>query len=82
MLFLSKIFSYDTTLPIETTVGMNVSWGILYRNDVGIFDLSKNMATVTKNRRNKSQIYTFTLHTDFVKLGLNLIMVLHLTDLF
>ena len=29
---------------------MNVPWGILRRTDVGVFDQSKNMAAVTKNR--------------------------------
>ena len=40
----------ETTLLISTKLCMNVSWGILYRTDVGIFDLLKNMATVAKNR--------------------------------
>ena len=47
MLFLSKISS-DTTKPIETKLGMNVAWGILHKTNVGIFDLSKNMAAITK----------------------------------
>ena len=50
MLFLSKIFSFDTILPIETKLGISVPWGVLHRIEVGFFDLSKNMATVTKNR--------------------------------
>ena len=29
---------------------MNIPWGILHVTDVGIFDLSKNVAAVTKNR--------------------------------
>ena len=29
---------------------MNVPWGILYRTDMGIFGLSKNMAVITKIR--------------------------------
>ena len=33
--------------PIGTKPG---SWGILHRTDVGIFDPSKNIAAVTKNR--------------------------------
>ena len=50
MLFLSKIFYSDTTRPIGTTLGMNVPWGIMHRTDVGLFDPSKSMGTVTKNR--------------------------------
>ena len=48
MLFLPKIFSSDTTGPIGSKFGMNVPWGILHRNGVGNFDLSKNMAVITK----------------------------------
>ena len=50
MLFLSKIFSSDTTLPIGTKLGMNVPWGILHRTGVRIIDFMKNMAAITKNR--------------------------------
>ena len=46
----SKIFSSETTQLIGTKLGMNVSWCILHRTEVGIFDPSKNMAALTKNR--------------------------------
>ena len=46
----SKLFSSDTTWLIETKLDMNVPWDILHGIDVGIFDPSKNMAAVTKNR--------------------------------
>ena len=50
LIFVSKIFSSDTTGPIETLLCMNVLWCIMNRTDVGIFDPWTNMATVTKNR--------------------------------
>ena len=53
MLFLSKISS-DTTGPIGTKLGTNISWVIVHRTDVGIFDPLKNMAAITKNRTNWS----------------------------
>ena len=34
----AKLISSDTTLPIETKLGMNVPWDVLHRTDVGIFD--------------------------------------------
>ena len=38
-------------LPFQLSkLDMNVPWSILYRTDAGIFYLSKNMSTVTKNR--------------------------------
>ena len=46
----SKLFFSETARLIGTKFGMNVPWGILHRIVVGIFDLSKNMAAVTKNR--------------------------------
>ena len=46
----SKLFSSDTTWPIGTKLGMNITWGILHRTVVGILDPLKNMATVIKSR--------------------------------
>ena len=46
----SKHFSSGTIWPIGTKLCMNVFWGILHRTDVGSFDPSKNMSTITKNR--------------------------------
>ena len=44
----SKLFSSEITRPIGTKLGMNVPWDILHRTDVGIFDPSKNKASVIK----------------------------------
>ena len=62
-----KIFSSDTTGPFGTKLGMNV-WGILRRTDMGIFYLSKHMATVTKNRKYGSD--NSFLHISTTRLGL------------
>ena len=40
---------FQNSSPL-TLLDMNVPWGILHRTDVGIFDPSKNIAAVTKNR--------------------------------
>ena len=47
-LFLSKIFSSDTTGPIGNKLGINVPWNIMQKTDMGIFHLPKNMATIIK----------------------------------
>ena len=44
----SNPLSSDTTRPIKTKLGMNVSWGILHRKNVGIFDLSKKWPPLLK----------------------------------
>ena len=50
LLFKKENFSSHTTWPIRTKLGMNVTWGILHRNEVRIFYSSKNVAAVTNNR--------------------------------
>ena len=58
---LSELFSSDTIWPIDTKLGINVSWGILHRTDVGIFDSLKNMAALTKNRtKGSDSIFSHT----------------------
>ena len=47
----TKLFSSETTWLTRTKLGMNVPWGILHRIVVGIFDPSRNMAAITKNRK-------------------------------
>ena len=45
-----KPFSCKIIEPIRIKLSINVSYYILHRNDVGIFNPLKNMEAVTKNR--------------------------------
>ncbi len=50
-----KIFYSETTVPNVLKLGMIVPYGIVNKTTVGIFDSSKNMAAVTKNRTGGSK---------------------------
>ena len=67
MLFVSKIFCSETTRPFRTKLDMNIPEDILQRSGVGIFDLSKNMVSVTKNKT-KGSVGSFS-HTSPKPLG-------------
>ena len=52
--FIQKSFRLTLLEPIGTELCMNVPWVIMHSIVVGIFDLSKNMAAVNKNRTYES----------------------------
>ena len=52
---ISKIFFSETTIQNEMKLGKIVPWGILQKVNAWIFDWSKNMSALTKNRTQGSK---------------------------